>query len=62
RNEELNKWVDKVVEAVMENQSREEIAKRINEAVKNIRSMRMLCEIHKKLEPDIDVDSCDVCV
>ncbi|MCS7129199.1 MAG: helix-turn-helix domain-containing protein [Candidatus Caldarchaeum sp.] len=61
KNEELNKWADKVVEAVLRNEPREEIARRINEAVKNIRSLRMLCEIHKKIEPEIDVDTCRVC-
>ncbi|MCS6768873.1 MAG: helix-turn-helix domain-containing protein [Candidatus Caldarchaeum sp.] len=61
KNEELNKWADRVVEAVLQNEPREEIARRINEAVKNIRSLRMLCEIHKKIEPEIDVDTCKVC-
>ncbi|MEM0440757.1 MAG: helix-turn-helix domain-containing protein [Candidatus Caldarchaeum sp.] len=61
KNDELMKWVDEVVEAVMKNEPKEEIARRINDALKNIRMMRILCEVHKKVEPDIDVDSCHVC-
>ncbi|MEM1937901.1 MAG: helix-turn-helix domain-containing protein [Candidatus Caldarchaeum sp.] len=61
RNEELNKWVDEVVDAILRKEPREEVARRINDAVKSIRSNRMLCEIHKKIEPEIDVDSCKVC-
>lgn len=61
KNDELTKWVDEVVEAVLNNEPKEEIARRINDALKNIRMMRILCEVHKKVEPDIDVDSCHVC-
>ncbi|MDW8083660.1 MAG: helix-turn-helix domain-containing protein [Candidatus Caldarchaeum sp.] len=61
KNEELVKWADEVVEAVLRNEPKEEIARRINEALKNIRVLRILCEFHKRVEPEIDVDSCHVC-
>ncbi|BAJ51468.1 conserved hypothetical protein [Candidatus Caldarchaeum subterraneum] len=61
KHDELVKWADEVVEAVVKNEPRQEIARRINDALKNIRVMRILCEYHKRVEPDIDVDSCHVC-
>ncbi len=61
KNEEFNKWADKVVEAVVMNRPQEEVARRMNEAIKSIRALRMLCEIHKKIEPDIDVSCCNLC-
>ncbi len=61
KNEEFNKWADRVVEAVVMRRPQEEVARRMNEAIKNIRALRILCEIHKKIEPDIDVGSCNLC-
>jgi hypothetical protein len=60
-NQLINNWVNQIVETILANRPREEIAKKINEAIGDIRRQRMLCEIHKKLEPEIDVDSCKVC-
>jgi len=60
-NQLINNWVNQIVETILSNRPREESAKKINEAIEDIRRQRMLCEIHKKLEPDIDVDSCKVC-
>ncbi|MCX8201728.1 MAG: helix-turn-helix domain-containing protein [Candidatus Caldarchaeum sp.] len=61
KNDELTRWTDEVVEAVLRNEPKEEVARKINDALKNIRLLRILCEFHKKLEPEIDVDSCHVC-
>lgn len=54
-------WVNLITDEILSNKPKEEIAKKINEAVEDIRRQRMLCEIHKKLEPEIDVESCKVC-
>ena len=38
-----------------------DIISKFNEACLIIRSSRLLCDIHKKLEPSLDVDNCHVC-
>ena len=38
-----------------------DIISKFNEACSIIRGNRMLCDIHKKLEPSLDVDNCHVC-
>jgi predicted transcriptional regulator len=38
-----------------------EVMSRIEEACDYVRRNRYMCNLHKKLEPGIDVDSCHVC-
>jgi len=61
KNEQMGKYIDYIVDAITKNLPKEEIAKRMNEVLMDIRSQRILCQIHKKLEPDLDLDSCDIC-
>jgi predicted transcriptional regulator len=60
-NEDVRKGVDEIVSAILEKKSRQEVAKRFNEVILRIRKNRTLCEMHKKIEPDYDVESCHVC-
>ncbi|MEM1944389.1 MAG: hypothetical protein QXX57_01455, partial [Nitrososphaerota archaeon] len=60
-NENVRNGVDEVVSAILEKKSGQEVARKFNEVVLQIRKTRILCEMHKKVEPDYEVDSCHVC-
>jgi len=38
-----------------------EVMSRIEEACRYVRKNRYMCDLHKKLEPSMDVNSCHVC-
>jgi len=38
-----------------------QVMSKIEEACEFVRKNRYMCDLHKKLEPNIDVDSCHVC-
>ncbi|GBC69265.1 hypothetical protein HRbin01_00961 [archaeon HR01] len=59
--EDVRKGVDEIVAAILEKKSRQEVAKKFNEVTMRIRKSRILCEMHKRVEPDYDVESCHVC-
>jgi len=58
---DVRQGVDEIVSAILEGKGRQEIARRFNEVVLRIRKTRILCEMHKKIEPDYDVNSCNIC-
>jgi len=41
--------------------SRKEFRCRITEACDYIRELKLLCELHKRLEPDVDAEDCHAC-
>ncbi len=41
--------------------SRKEFRRRITEACDCIRELKLLCELHKRLEPDVDDEDCHAC-
>lgn len=53
--------VGEITIMMIEKSELSDIISKFNEACSIIRSSRMLCDIHKKLEPSLDVDNCHVC-
>jgi len=54
--------VDKIVDLLYkEKMSRKEFRFRITEACDYIRESKLLCELHKRLEPDLDAEDCQAC-
>ncbi len=58
---EVNEKINEIVVLILNKTPQTEIARKFNEVVAEIRKKRMLCDIHKKIEPDVDIDSCHVC-
>jgi len=59
--EEINKGVEDVVSLILDKSPQTEVAKKLNEIVTGIRRRKILCDIHKRIEPDVDVNSCRIC-
>jgi len=60
-NEEVMKAADAVVNLIVNGRSMLEVNKKFYEGIEKLRRSRVFCEIHKQLEPEIDIDSCDIC-
>ncbi|MDJ0270401.1 MAG: helix-turn-helix domain-containing protein [Aigarchaeota archaeon] len=58
---EVNEKINEIVVLILNKTPQTEIARKFNKLVAEIRKKRMLCDIHKKIEPDVDIDSCHVC-
>ncbi len=54
----IRSLADKIVNT---NPSKEELMKDLNDIILYIISKEYICDIHKVLEPDVDVDECRVC-
>ena len=53
--------IQEVAEMMVERKETSSIISKFSEACTLIRTERMLCDVHKQLEPAIDVESCHVC-
>ena len=53
--------VDQIASMMVEEEEMSKIIAKFNEACYIIRSHRMLCDTHKRLDPKLDVDNCHVC-
>ena len=60
-DERIQTIVAEITTMMIEKHELSDIISKFNEACSVIRSNRMLCDIHKKLEPSLDVDNCHVC-
>ena len=60
-DERIQIIVAEITTMMIEKHELSDIISKFNEACSIIRSSRMLCDIHKKLEPSLDVDNCHVC-
>ena len=60
-DERIQIIVAEITTMMIEKHELSDIISKFNEACSVIRSNRMLCDIHKKLEPSLDVDNCHVC-
>lgn len=60
-NDEIMSAADEVVQLIINGGSMLEINKKFYEGVEKLRKCRVLCGVHKQLEPWLDVDSCDIC-
>ena len=60
-DERIQVIVDEITTMMIEKHELSDIISKFNEACTIIRSNRLLCDIHKKLEPSLDVDNCHVC-
>ena len=60
-NPEIDARIKEIVTLILENAPQAEVAKKFNSLLDDIRKRRILCDVHKRIEPDIDVDSCHVC-
>ncbi len=57
----LAKYASEVAEVAYRSQDPQTVAKTIQETLIRIRKDRVLCELHQLLEPDIDVENCEIC-
>ena len=60
-DERIKNIVSQITIMMVEKHDLSDIISKFNEACLIIRSSRLLCDIHKKLEPSLDVDNCHVC-
>ena len=60
-DERIQDIVCEITTMMIEKHELRDIIAKFNEACSIIRGNRMLCDIHKKLEPSLDVDNCHVC-
>ena len=60
-DERIQNIVAEITTMMIEKHELSDIILKFNEACSIIRGNRMLCDIHKKLEPSLDVDNCHVC-
>ena len=60
-DERIQTIVAEITTMMIDKHELSDIISKFNEACSVIRSNRMLCDIHKKLEPSLDVDNCHVC-
>lgn len=61
REREIEMYCDVIASMIANGADEIEILDRFNEATKFIRKNRLLCDIHKELEPDFDIESCHIC-
>jgi hypothetical protein len=59
--EEVKKFADEIADMLVSNADMVKIVNKFNEACMYIRGNKLLCELHKRLEANIDTNSCDVC-
>ncbi len=59
--EEVMRHVDAIVKLILAKADKKEVLKRMNEALLDIREKGVLCNVHKKAEPEVDPDICDIC-
>ncbi|MCS7116736.1 MAG: helix-turn-helix domain-containing protein [Nitrososphaerales archaeon] len=50
-----------IVEKLLEGTDRRTIIYAFNDAVRYIKRNKILCHLHKRLEPEVDVDNCRIC-
>ena len=60
-DERINALIDEICTMMVDKRTTNEIISKFNEACTIIRTERMLCDVHKQLEPSLDIDSCHVC-
>ena len=60
-DERIQIIVAEITTMMIEKHELSDIISKFNEACSIFRISRMLCDIHKKLEPSLDVDNCHVC-
>ena len=60
-DERIKNIVSQITIMMVEKHDLSDIISKFNEACLIIRSSRLLCDIHKKLEPSLVVDNCHVC-
>ena len=58
---EIDAKINEIVGLILGKASQQEVARKFNELLYEIRKNRLLCDVHKRIEPDVDVDSCNVC-
>ncbi|MEE8239392.1 MAG: helix-turn-helix domain-containing protein [Nitrososphaerales archaeon] len=57
----IDTLIQEVAEMMVERRAPSSIISKFSQACTLIRTERLLCDIHKQLEPSIDVESCHVC-
>ncbi|MEN2974303.1 MAG: helix-turn-helix domain-containing protein [Candidatus Caldarchaeales archaeon] len=60
-NPTVLKYVDEIVNMIINNVDSKEITRKINLMLIDLRRKGILCELHKNVEPLINVDECTVC-
>lgn len=60
-SEEVQKLVDEIVKAILQGVDQVTLMKKFNDAVATIKTKRLMCGLHQKLEPDWDVEKCHIC-
>jgi len=58
---EIGNRIGEIVDLIINNAPQSHVARKFNELLEDIRRRRILCDVHKKIEPDIDIESCHVC-
>jgi predicted transcriptional regulator len=60
-SEEAQKLADEIVKAILQGVDQVTLMKKFNEAVTTIKAKRLMCDLHQKLEPDLDAEKCHIC-
>lgn len=57
----IKRQTDVIVRAIVQRRNTAEVLARFNQTLTYMRTKRLMCDLHKKLEPSIDVDLCHMC-
>jgi len=58
---EAQKLVDEIVRSILAGVDQVTLMKKFHEAVTIIKAKRLMCDLHQKLEPSLDTQSCHIC-
>jgi len=58
---EAQKLVDEIVRSILAGVDQVTLMKKFHEAVTTIKAKRLMCDLHQKLEPSLDIQSCHIC-
>jgi len=61
KNAVIEQHIKEIVEMIVENSGDMKILKKINETLLDLRKKRILCEIHRIVEPRINISDCEIC-
>jgi len=61
-SEEIRKTISEIAKILAEKEiDRRQVASKFTEALSYIRKNKLLCTVHKQYEPNIDLETCDIC-
>lgn len=60
-SEEAQKIADEIIQLLLQGVDQLTLMRKFHEAVVTIKAKRLMCDLHQKLEPELDTSSCHIC-